>query len=111
MAEQNTGGLKMYFRRKFSEGGGGIVWNGVTYPEGETGIKAFADAVFASGAGDEIVIMQQGFEGGYATGQIRMSKDTLLTIIEEIIEELGWGTSSSRQAMIFADWSGGTART
>jgi hypothetical protein len=40
-----------------------------------------------------------------------MSKDTLLTIIEEIIEELGWGTSSSRQAMIFADWSGGTART
>jgi hypothetical protein len=111
MANDNTGGLKMYFRRKFSTGGGGITWNSIAYAEGETGIKLFADAVFASGAGDEIVIMQQGFEGGYATGQIRMSKDMLLALIEEILEELGFGTTGARQAMIFADYSGGNART
>jgi hypothetical protein len=40
-----------------------------------------------------------------------MSKDMLLALIEEILEELGFGTTGARQAMIFADYSGGAART
>lgn len=108
---QDTGGIKSYLRRKFSTGGGGITFGGFVYAAGETGIKAFADAVFVT-ASDEIVITQHGFEGGYSTGQIRLSKLSLLSIIEELITELGFGSDTgARQLMIFADWSEGLATT
>lgn len=110
MAETATGGIKNYLRRKFATGGGGIIYAGVTYLAGETGIKAFADAIFIT-ASDEIIITQHGFEGGYSTGQIRLSKLLLLEIIEELIIELGFGTTGARQAMIFADYSQGLATT
>jgi hypothetical protein len=110
-AEDQTTRLKAYIRRKFSSGGGGVTYNGTAYAASEAGIKALADAVFASSS-QEVSIIQSGFEGGYDTGQIKCNALVLQGIIEEIIEELGYSTvTTGRQMMTFADWSGGTATT
>ena len=111
MAKDDLGGIKSYLRRKFYTGGGGVTYNGILYPAGETGIKDFADAVWADGAHDHVIVTQNGFEGGYATGTEGCSKRALLQIIEEILEELGFGVLSSSHMMIFADYSGGIAST
>ena len=112
MAEPtNTGGIKSYLRRKFSTGGGGITFNGIAYAAGEAGIKLLADAVFAAGATDYVIVTQNGFEGGYATWTEGLSRRAFLQLIEELINELGFGTTGARQAMIFADYSQGIATT
>ena len=109
--KDDIGGIKTYLRRKFSTGGGGITFNGTAYAEGETGIKLLADAVFGLGATDHVIVTQNGFEGGYATGTEGLSRRAFLQLIEEIITELGFGTTGARQAMIFADYSQGLATT
>ena len=110
-AEDQTSRLKAYLRRKFSSGGGGITYNSTAYAAGETGIKAFADAVFALSS-QEVAIIQQGFEGSYDTGQIKCNALVLQGIIEELIEEFGFSTvTTGRQMMTFADWSAGNATT
>lgn len=111
MAKDDLGGIKSYLRRKFSTGGGGVSYNSVAYAAGETGIKAFADAVWLDGAYDHVIITQNGFEGGYATGTEGVPKRELLGLIEDLINEMGFGVASARQAMIFADWSQGLATT
>lgn len=111
MAKDDIGGITKYLRRKFSSGGGGITFNGTAYTEGETGIKLLADAVFALGATDHVIVTQNGFEGGYATGTEGLSRRQFLDLIEGLIEELGFGTLGARQLMVFADYSGGMART
>ena len=100
----------MYLRRKFSAGGQGVIYNGITY-SGNGGLQALADAVFIDGATDHVIITQNGFEGGYATGTQGLSRRAFLQLIEEILEELGLGTVGGRQIMIFADYSGGFAQT
>jgi hypothetical protein len=110
-AQDQTIWLKAYLRRKFSSGGGGITYNGTAYAAGETGIKAFADAVFALSS-QEVAVIQSGFEGGYDTGQIKCNVLVLQGIIEQIIEELGFSSvTTGRQMMTFADWSAGIATT
>lgn len=111
MPKDDTGGIKTYLRRKFSTGGGGVTFNGVAYAAGEAGIKLLADAVFALGATDHVVVTQNGFEGGYATGTEGLTRRAFLQLIEELIEELGFGTLGARQLMVFADYSGGIATT
>lgn len=86
-------------------------FNGAAYAAGEAGIKLFADAVFALGATDHVIITQNGFEGGYATGTEGLTRRAFLQLIEELIVELGFGTTSVRQIMVFADYSGGLAQT
>jgi len=107
----DTGGIKAYLRWKFSTGGGGVSFNGTAYAEGEIGIKALADAVFAAGATDYVIITQNGFEGGYATGTEGLSRRAFLQLIMDLISELGFGTVGARPAMIFADYSQGLATT
>lgn len=107
----DTGGIKSYIRRKFSVGGGGATFNGVAFAEGKTGLKLLADAVFLAGSTDYIIITQNGFEGGYATGTEGLSRRAFLQLIEELINELGFGTTGARKAMIFADYSQGIAST
>ena len=111
MATEDLGGIKNYIRRKFTTGGGGLSFNGTLFAATEAGIKLFADAVWADGATDNIIITQNGFEGGYAMGVEGLTRRTLLQLIEEIIDELGFGTDGARQIMIFADYSGGLAGT
>jgi hypothetical protein len=112
MATDETGATKKYLKRKFSSGGGGIIYNGVVYPEGEAGIKAFADALAVGGAFDNVIITQNGFQGGYATGTLGMPILELLGYVEEIIEEwFGTTTPTARSIMFYADYSEGIART
>jgi hypothetical protein len=107
----DIGGLKAYLRRKFTSGGGGVTFNGIAYAATEAGIKAFADAVFLDGATDTVIITQNGFEGGYATGSKLLSRMELLSVIEELIGEFGFGSDGIRQMMVFADYSQGMAST
>jgi len=107
---QDITGIKMFLRMVFSTGGGGWTYNNVVYAAGEAGIKLLASAV-ATEASSEIVIIQNGFEGGYATGQLKCSKGDMLRVIMELIEEFGYGPTSARQLMTLADWSGGNATT
>lgn len=107
---QDITGIKMYLRMAMSSGGGGITYNGTSYAATEAGIKLLAAAVFAEAA-SEVVIIQSGFEGGYSTGQIKCNKNDMLRAVMELIEEFGYGPTSVRQLMTFADWSGGNATT
>lgn len=88
--------IKLYLRRKYA----GRV----------NELKAFADQVFAE-ASDEVVITSNSFEGGSASGQVRYNKMDLLQAIEELLVEAGEAPLGGRQAMVYADWSGGVART
>jgi hypothetical protein len=112
MAKDDLGGVKKYLRRKFSSGGGGVTYNGTLYAATEAGIKLFADALVAAGAFDNVVITQNGFQGGYATGTEGMPIRELLGLVEEIIEELyGTTTPTARSIMFFGDYSQGLAGT
>lgn len=110
MASDDIRGIKFYLGRKFETGGGGIVLRGQTYLEGETGLKALADAVFAT-ANEEIVITSTSFEGGTSSGQVRFSKTQMLTAIEELLIDMGFGSSVSRNIAMIPDYSEGLART
>lgn len=110
MASDDIRGIKMYLGRKFETGGGGIVLRGQTYAEGTDGLKLLADAVFAT-AQEEIVITSTSFEGGASSGQVRFSRTQLLTAIEELLQDMGAGSSVSRSMMVHGDYSWGVART
>lgn len=110
MAEDDVGGLKLYIRRKFAADGG-LTYNGIAYAQGEVGLKLFADAVWADGGYDNVVITQNGFQGGYAQGSSHVPRKVLLDLIEQILEELGFGVLSSHGMMMFGDYSGGLAGT
>ncbi len=109
MASDDIRGIKMYLGRKFN-GGGGIVMRGKTYPDSIPGLQSLADDVFAT-ASEEIVITSTSFEGGVSSGQVRFAKTTLLTAIEELLDDLGYGSTVTRQIMIYQDYRGGLART
>lgn len=100
----------MYARRKFTSGGGGLTYSGTAYAATSVGIKLFADAIFSE-ASSEVVVIQNGFEGGYSTGQIKCDKNLLMHAIEELIEEFGYGEATVRQILRHADWSQGVATT
>ena len=112
MAKDDLGGIKSYLRRKFSTGGGGVSlqFSGLCGRRNRNqGISRMQYGL--DGAHDHVVITQNGFEGGYATGSEACPKRELLRLIEDLINEMGFGATSIRQLMVFADYSQGLATT
>jgi hypothetical protein len=110
MASDDIRGIKMYLGRKFESGGGGVTIRGTAYAEGETGLKSLADAVFTT-AQEEIVITSTSFEGGVSSGQVRFSRTQMLTAIEELLEDMGYGSTVCRSMFVGSDFTGAHART
>lgn len=110
MASDDIRGIKMYLGRKFSGDGDGVTIRGVKYEGSTAGLKQLSDAVFTT-AQEEIIITSTSFEGGASSGQVRFSRTQMLTAIEELLEDLGEGSTIARNLFVGADFSGGVART
>jgi hypothetical protein len=86
--EKRIGGLKNYLRR--------------THTSGE--LVALADKLAAAVLNNETTITSTSADGGSAMGEITMPASATLTIVEELLLELGFFPATARQLSTRPDY-------